>query len=774
MAKFGFGQSVKRVEDARLIKGEGHYTTDTQVPGQVVGYVMRSPVAHARISGLDVSAAEAAPGVLTVLTGAELAAAGANNLPCLVPIKNHDGTDRSDPGRQILATDVVRHVGDQIAFVVAETMAQAKDAADLITVDYDTRPAVSDLLKALEPSAPKVHEQTDSNLCFDWVYGDAGITDQAFVKAAKTVKINLINNKVIANSMEPRAAVCEWDAANGKLTMHCGTQGGWMFQDMLAEQVLKLPKEKVRVVTPDVGGGFGMKGFFYTEYAMAAFAARKIDRPVAWFSERGEGFLSDVMGRDHITTAELAFDADNKVQAMRVTVHAGMGAYLSMFAPFIPTYAALKVLPGVYDIKSLTYRVKGIFTHTTPVDAYRGAGRPESIYCVERAMDAAARQLGVDPIALRKQNYVMPAQMPYKSSAGETYDTGEFAKVTDLAMAKHGYDGFASRKSQSEAKGLLRGLGLAYYIESTMGNPEEAAAIKFVDDGTVEVWVGTQTNGQGHETAYAQVFADALGIDMDKIRIKQGDTDVVKFGGGTGGSRSLTAQGVAIRAGAREVIKKGIEAAAAQLETAAADIAYEDGTFTVKGTDKRVDLFTLAKSAKAKPGNIDGLNADVKIKLDAWTFPNGCHIAEVEVDPDTGVTKVDRYTVVDDFGKVLNPMLVAGQVHGGVAQGIGQALLEHVVYDDSAQLISGSFMDYTMPRADDLPMFDTDTYEVLCKNNEMGIKGCGEAGSVGACGAVMNALLDALSPLGVERVDMPATPEKVWQLIEAGRMNKAA
>ena len=774
MAKFGFGQSVKRVEDARLIKGEGHYTTDMQVPGQLVGYVMRAPVAHAKITSLDVSAAQSAPGVLMVLTGEELAAAGANNLPCLVPIKNHDGTDRSDPGRQILATDIVRHVGDQIAFVVAETMDQAKDASDLISVEFDSRPAVSDMVKALEPGAPKVHESTNSNLCFDWVYGDAGVTDQVFAKAAKTVKIDLINNKVIANSMEPRACVCDWDAGEGKLTMHCGTQGGWMFQDMLAEQVLKLPKDKVRVITPDVGGGFGMKGFFYTEYAMAAFAARKLNRPVAWFSERGEGFLSDVMGRDHLTTAELAFDADNKVQAMRVTVHAGMGAYLSMFAPYIPTYAALKVLPGVYDIKALTYRVKGVFTHTTPVDAYRGAGRPESIYCVERLMDAAAREFGVDSIALRKQNYVKPEQMPYKSSAGETYDTGEFAKVTDMALAKHGYDGFASRKQQSEAKGLLRGLGVAYYIESTMGNPEEAAAIKFVDDGTVEVWVGTQTNGQGHETAYAQVFADALGIDMDKIRIKQGDTDVVKFGGGTGGSRSLTAQGVAIRAGAREVIKKGIEAAAAQLETAAADIAYEDGKFTVKGTDKQVDLFTLAKSVKANPAMIDGLNADVKIKLDAWTFPNGCHIAEVEVDPDTGVTKVDRYTVVDDFGKVLNPMLVAGQVHGGVAQGIGQALLEHVVYDDNAQLISGSFMDYTMPRADDLPMFDTDTYEVLCKNNEMGVKGCGEAGSVGACGAVMNALLDALSPLGVDRVDMPATPEKVWQLIEATKTQRAA
>ncbi|WP_159715765.1 xanthine dehydrogenase family protein molybdopterin-binding subunit [Geminicoccus flavidas] len=774
MAKFGFGQSVKRVEDARLVKGEGRYTVDISVPGQAVGYVLRSPVAHATITSIDTSAAEAAPGVLCVVTGKELAAADANNLPCLVPLKNHDGTDRADPGRQILAVDKVRHVGDHVAFVVAETMEQAKDAADLITVDYDTHPAVADMLKAIEPGAPLVHDSTGSNLCFDWVHGDAGATDQAFASAAKTVKIDLINNKVVANSMEPRACVAEWDAAEGKLTMHAGTQGGWMFQDMLAEQVLKLPKDKVRVITPDVGGGFGMKAFFYPEYAMAAWTARKTGRPVAWTAERTEAFLSDVMGRDHITTAELAFDANNKILALRVMVHAGMGAYLSMFAPFIPTYAALKVLPGVYDIKTLTYRVKGIFTHTTPVDAYRGAGRPESIYCIERLMDAAARELGVDAIELRKQNYIKPEQMPYTTPAGETYDTGEFAKVTDLALAKHGYDSFASRKAQSEAKGLLRGIGLAYYIESTMGNPEEAAAIKFVDDGTVEVWVGTQTNGQGHETAYAQVFAEALGIDMDRIRVKQGDTDVVKFGGGTGGSRSLTAQGVAIRAGAREVIRKGIEAAAQQFETAAADIAYEDGVFKVKGTDKQVDLFTLARTVKAQPGSIDGLNADVKIKLNAWTFPNGCHIAEVEVDPDTGVTKVDRYTVVDDFGKVLNPMLVAGQVHGGVAQGIGQALYEQVVYDDTAQLISGSFMDYTMPRADNLPSFDTDTYEVLCKNNEMGVKGCGEAGSVGACGAVMNALLDALAPLGVDRVDMPATPEKVWQYIQGARVAKAA
>jgi carbon-monoxide dehydrogenase large subunit len=775
MAKFG--QSVKRVEDQRLITGNGRYTDDISLPGQAHGFVLRSPMAHARIRSIDTSAAAKAPGVLAVITAKELTAAGAgNNLPCLIPMKNVDGSDRADPGRPILCTDTVRHVGDHVAFIVAETLAQAKDAAELVEVDYEGLDAVTDTATATDAGQPLVHASVGSNLCFDWAQGEAAAVDAAFAKAAKTVSIEIVNNKVIANAMEPRACVAEWDKAEGKLTLHACTQGGWLFKDMLANHVLKIPEDKVRVITPDVGGGFGMKAFFYQEYALAAFAARQLGRPVKWTGERSETMLADVMGRDHVTTAEAAFDADNRFLALRVRTVANMGAYLSMFAPYIPTWAAVKVLPGVYDIPAMLYSVKGVFTHTTPVDAYRGAGRPESIYLLERLMDKAARELGVDRIELRRKNFIKPEQFPYKTAAGEVYDSGDFARVLDAALAKADWAGAAARKQQSSAKGKYRGIGLCYYIESTMGDPTEHAKIEFEADQTVSVWVGTQTNGQGHETAYAQVFSEALGIPMEKIRIRQGDTDKVKIGGGTGGSRSLTAQGVAIRAGARSVIEKGSHYAAQELETAVADIEYADGLFKVKGTDRSVELFTLAAKAKTMKveGVEGGLDTDVSITLDAWTFPNGAHIAEVEIDPDTGVTTIERYTVVDDFGRVLNPMLVAGQVHGGVVQGIGQALLEHTVYGENGQLLSGSFMDYTMPRADDVPSFETDTVEVLCKNNEMGIKGCGEAGSVGACAAVMNAIVDALQPIGVGHVDMPATPLRLWETIRKARMAKAA
>ena len=687
-------------------------------------------------------------------------------MPCLIPITNRDGSQRADPKHPILCKDEVNYVGDQVAFVVAETRTQAKDAAELIEVEYADLPAVADTAKALAAGAPQVHPEAPGNLAFDWHHGDEAAVKAAFANATQVVELELINNRVICNAMEPRACVAEWDAHDAKLTLHSCSQGVWMPRNFLAGS-LGLEPEQVRVVTPDVGGGFGMKAFFYPEYAMAGFAARALGRPVKWTAERGESYLSDTMGRDHVTTAKIAFDADHRILGLKVDLIANMGAYYFAFAPYIPTGAALKVLPGVYDVKALSYGVKGVFTNTVPVDAYRGAGRPESIYCIERLMDYAADQLGVDPVELRRKNFIRPEQMPFQTAAGELYDTGEFAKVMDTCLKKADWAGISARRAQAQAKGKLRGIGMCYYIESTMGDPTEHAAIEFTEDGQVNVLVGTQTNGQGHDTAYAQVLHHRLNVPFEKIRIVQGDTDRIRAGGGTGGSRSLTAQGMAINDASDIVIERGKAFAAQLFETAAADIQFQEGTFRVAGTDRAVDIMELAGKARAMAPSLGmegGLDAAATTNLSAWTFPNGCHIAEVEVDPDTGTVEVVDYNIVDDFGVVLNPMLVEGQVHGGIVQGIGQALLEGAVYDDSGQLLTGSFMDYTMPRADNMPSFDFSTVEVPCKNNAMGVKGCGEAGSVGAPAAVINALVDALAGHGVDHVDMPATPEKVWRL----------
>jgi carbon-monoxide dehydrogenase large subunit len=772
MAKFGVGQSVRRVEDQRFITGHGRYTDDIDIAGQAYGYVVRSPEAHARIRSLDVAAASAAPGVLTVITGKELAAAGGNHLPCLVPMKNRDGSDGKHALRTVLAVDRVRHVGDPVAFVVAETRAQAKDAAELVSVDYESLGAVVEAEDAVKAGQPLVHDEIAGNLAFDWQHGEPAACDAALAKAAHVTRLRIVNNRLVSNPMEPRAAVAEYDRAGGRLTFHCCNQSAWVIRDVLADAVLKMPKAQVRVLTPDVGGGFGTKFFFYPEYGMTAWAARQLGRPVKWTGERSETFLSDCMGRDHVTTAELALDDQHRILGLKVETTANLGAYTSLFAPFIPTMAALKVLPGVYDVKNLVYRVKGVLTNTTPVDAYRGAGRPESIYLMERLMDAAAHEVGLDPTEFRRRNFITAAAMPFKTAAGETYDSGEFAKVMDAALKEADWGGFAQRRAEAASRGLRRGIGLSYYIESTMGDPQEAAKIQFEPNGTVSVLVGTQSNGQGHETAYAQVLNDRLGIPFEKIRIVMGDTDKLEWGGGTGGSRSLTAEGMAIHDASDIVIERGKHYASQEFETATADIEFarEAGEFRVIGTDRRIGLLELAAKARTMTPPEDaepGLDAEAMAKIDAWTFPNGCHVAEVEIDPDTGVTRIVGYTAVDDFGVVLNPMLVAGQVHGGVVQGIGQALYEHAVYDDAGQLLSGSFMDYCMPRADGVPAMAVSTVEVPCKNNPMGVKGCGEAGSVASPAAVINAIIDALSDLGVHAIDMPATPQKVWQLIRA-------
>jgi carbon-monoxide dehydrogenase large subunit len=732
--------------------------------------VLRSPEAHARIVSIDASAARAAPGVLAVITGADVASFGANELPCLIPMENRDGSAGKAPLRPVLAVDRVRHVGDHVAFVIAETQAQARDAAELIEVDYETLDGIADTRSAAAGGQPLVHDDVPDNLAFDWEFGERAATESAIDGAAHVVEIEIVNNRLVANSMEPRAVVADYDAGGDELTLHCCTQGGWLWLDPIC-QVMGMAREKIRVLTPDVGGGFGMKAFFYPEYALACWASRQLRRPVKWTAERSaDGFVSDVMGRDHVTRARLGLDADHGIVGLEVETTANLGAYVNLFAPFIPTGAALKVLPGVYDVKAMVYRVKGVLTNTTPVDAYRGAGRPESIYLMERLIDKAARQLGEEPSELRRKNFIRPEQMPFKTTAGEIYDSGDFSRVMDACLKEGDVAGFAARKAESESHGRRRGLGISYYIESTMGDPTEMARIQFEDDGTVGIVVGTQSNGQGHATAYAQVLVDRLGVPFEQVRLIEGDTRALKAGGGTGGSRSLTAEGLAIREASEIVIERGKHYAAQEFETAVADIEFsrEEGAFQVTGTDRRIGIMDLAaKSRSMTPpdGDAAGMDAEATAEIAQYTFPNGCHLAEVEIDAETGVIEIVRYTAVDDFGVVVNPMLVAGQVHGGVVQGIGQALYEHAVYDDSGQLVSGSFMDYCMPRADNIPAMAVSTVEVPCTTNPMGIKGCGEAGSVASPAAVINAVIDALGDLGVTEIDMPATPEVIWKTL---------
>ena len=768
MTQFGVSQPVRRTEDVRFVTGRGRFVDDIDAPGQAHGVVVRAPHAHALIRMIDVSAAAAAPGVVAVITGAELDEAGANALPCLAPVGNS-----IDVPRPVLCTKRVCHVGDAVAFVVADTLAHAKDAAELVAVDYRPLAAVVDTATAHARGQPQIHDRAKGNLCFDWRHGDARSVKKAFSAAAHVVGLDIVNNRLIGHAMETRGALAEPGPGKDRMTLTVCTQGGWLVRDVIAESVLKVAPESLRVITPDVGGGFGIKIFPYPEYALAAWAARKLARPVKWVAERGESFLADTMGRDNVSRAELALDAEARILALRVDTTANLGAYLSTFAPFIPTLAHLKVSPGVYDVPALHLRVRGVFTNTTPVDAYRGAGRPEAIYLIERLIDCAARELGIDPAEIRRRNFVPAAAMPFRTVAGETYDSGEFETVMDRALAKADRAGFALRRRESEAQGLRRGLGICCYIESTMGDAQERAAIRFTDQDTVEVVVGTQSTGQGHETAFAQVLHERLGVPFAAIRILQGDTDLLAGGGGTGGSRSLTAEGWAIGDAADKVIERGKHYAAQLLEAAVADIDFADARFGIVGTDRAIAVMDLARAARAmdapRAGLEGGLDAEATARIGAYNYPNGCHVAEVEVDPETGMVTVARYTVVDDFGRVLNPLLVAGQVHGGVAQGIGQALFEHALYEPGGQLVTGSTMDYALPRADVLPAFDVSFHEVPCANNPLGVKGCGEAGSIAAPPTVINAVIDALWDLGVRHIDMPATPERVWRAIRQAR-----
>lgn len=770
MAKFGLREPVTRVEDQRLLSGQGRYTDDIVLVGMAYAYVLRSPHAHARLVTVDTAAARHAPDVVAVLTGADVTEDGLGDMPCLAEVECRDGSARADTPRPILAKERVRHVGDPVALVVANSLAAARDAAERIEIDYQVLPAVTDTVGAAGEGAPQIWDHIPGNVCFDWEDGDRAATDAAFLNASHVTRLEVVNNRLVSNPMEPRAALGDTDPTTGRSTLYTPSQGVHFILPQIADAVLKIGERKLRVVTPNVGGGFGTRAFLYPEHALVVWASRKIGRPVKWTCERMEGFLSDNQGRDLVTIGELALDADGRFLALRVTTFGAIGAYLSNFIPFVLTVGPTGMLTGAYRMPAAYLNVKGTLTNTVPVDAYRGAGRPEAIYLIERLVDLAAVELGLERDEIRRRNFVTPGEMPYATPLHHEFDSGEFEALMDACMAKADWPGAPARKKDAAARGRLHGIGLASYIERCGGGFPETATVRFEDDRTVTLILGTQDGGQGHQTAYRQLLCDRLGIGPDAVTILQGDSDLVPSGL-TGGSRSLPVGGAAAARAADNALEKGKTVAADMLKAAVADMEYRDGHFTVAGTDRRISLFDVAAAAKdpkyAVGNTPPGLDDTFTQTPDAHTYPNGCHIVEVEIDPDTGVVEITRYTVIDDFGDVVNPMLLEGQVHGGVAQGIGQALTERTVYDpDSGQLLSGSFMDYAMPRADLFPGFDFTTRNIPCKTNPLGLKGAGEAGAVGAPPAVVGAVIDALHPsTGLTHIDMPVTPEKVWRAL---------
>ena len=759
MPKFALGQSVTRIEDAALLQGAGRYTDDYQLAGAAHAYVLRSPHAHAKILRIDAAGARKAPGVLAVLTGEDAAADGLGDIPCLIPVINLDGTPRADTPRPVLARERVRHVGDPVALVVAETLAQARDAAELVEIEYAPLPAVADTRGALLPGSPHVWDHIAGNQCFDIGAGsDKAVVDAAIARAAHVTRLELVNNRVIANPIEPRAALADFDSVSGRSTLYTPSQGPHFIHGQLAEAVLKIGKEQLRVISGNVGGAFGMKIFLHPEQPLVVWASRRLKRAVRWTADRSEGFVSDVQGRDNYSIAELALDEGGHFLALRVTTWANMGAYLSNYAPYIPQ-GAVSVLSGVYRIPAIYANIRGVVSNTVPVDAYRGAGRPEGIYLVERIVDVAARELGFAPDELRRRNFIKPADMPYQTPVASRYDSGDFAAVMARAMEKADWAGFPARRDEAGRRGKLRGIGLAMYIERCGGGNGDTVIVKVDPAGSVTLISGMQDNGQGHITTFVQLLSDKLGLDASHIRVVQGDTDVVPSGF-TGGSRLLAIGGVAAMSAAFLPWVITSSAAAGLLEAAAADIEYRDGEYRIAGTDRAVSLFEVAKAAH-------GLEATHTRVPEAFTYPNGCHICELEVDADTGEARIERYSIVDDFGRAINPLLLEGQVHGGTVQGIGQALLELGLYDaESGQLLTGSFMDYAMPRADDVPAFDCGFHHIPCASNPLGVKGAGEAGAVGAPPAVINAVVDALYALtGMKHIDMPATREKLWRAL---------
>ena len=763
--KFGVGQAVRRLEDASLLRGAGRYVADHAPAGLLDAVVLRSPHPRARFAITDVAKARAMPGVALVLTGADTAKLG--NLPCqgLIP-----DITIAVPPYPVLPRDEVRHVGDAVAFVVADSAARAKDAAEAIAVDWEPLPHVIGAAAALAPGAPAVWPR-HGNLAFETSLGDAAATARAFARAARTVALDLVNQRLAANYLDTRAVIAEFDPGTQRLTLTLGSQGSHAIRDILCHDVLGIATDRMRVVTPDVGGGFGSKLFCYREYALAAVAAQRLARPVRWIADRNEHFLADAQGRDNITRARLALDPDGHFLGLDVDLVADMGAYLSCYAPFIP-YIGAGMSPGVYDIPACHIRVRGVYTNTVPVDAYRGAGRPEASYVIERLVDVAAREIGIEPDALRRRNFIKRAAMPYTTATGKAYDSGDFAGHLKRAQDIGDWKGFKQRLKAARRDGRLRGIGIATYIEACGSNGPETATVRLDQDGGITVLIGTQSTGQGHRTAYAQLVAERLGLSPAYVRVVQGDTDLVATGGGTGGSSSIPCGGASVAGAADRLADRLKTLAGNALEAAAGDLefdhAFGGGAVRVAGTDRAITFADLAQRAEPGEAPLAGAHA---FAPQAATYPNGTHLAEVEIDPETGAVALTDYVVVDDFGMTLNPLLLAGQVHGGAVQGIGQALMEHVVYDPaSGQPLSASLMDYALPRADEVPAFRFETRNVPCATNPLGVKGAGEAGAIGSCPAVMNAIADALwRAYRIRHVDMPATPEKLWAAIAEGR-----
>jgi carbon-monoxide dehydrogenase large subunit len=788
----GIGVSVRRKEDMRFVTGRGNYVADVKRPDMAFGVFVRSPHAHARIKSIDTSLAASMPGVVKVLTGEDMKADGVGGLPCAWPVTGKNGTPSKEPAHPALAQGKVRCVGDAVAFVVADTLMQARNAAEAIEVDYEVLPAAVGVLDALKPGAPAVFDDIPDNICCDWDVGDAHATEAAFKRAAHVARISLVNNRLVGNPIEPRAVVAEFDRSRSHYTMWTTSQFPHIVKLLMGNFVLNIPQHKLRVISPDVGGGFGVKQFHYAEEAVLTWASGKIGRPVKWVCERSEGFISDAHGRDHVTEAELALDETGKFIGLRVTTIANMGAYLSTFGPNIPTNLYGLLLAGVYTTPAIYCEVKAVFTNTLPVDAYRGAGRPEATFVLERLVDVAAMEMGIDKATIRRINMIPSSAYPYQTPVMMEYDSGDPAGCLDKALEVADWKGFAKRKADSASRGKLRGIGLCTYVEAcglapsriatrlgARGGLFESATVRVHPTGHVTVLIGSHNHGQGHETTFAQIVSDQFGVPADNVEIVFGDTDKVQFGLGTYGSRSAAVGGSALVKSAQKVIVKGKKIAAHMLEANDTDIEFKSGVFSVAGTDRKKtfgDVALMAHYPVDYPLEVlePGLEEQSFYDPVNFTFPAGAHIAEVEIDPDTGMVKLESYIAVDDVGTVINPMIVEGQIHGGVVQGVGQALFEDCVYDEeSGQLLSGSFMDYCMPRADDVPAMKVETHITHCTHNPLGIKGCGEVGTIGSPATVINAVVDALAHLGVTHVDMPASPNRVWHIIQsAGAASK--
>ncbi len=788
----GIGASVRRKEDHRFLNGRGSYTDDLNRPGQLHAVIRRADRPHARLLSIDTEAARAAPGVIAIYTGTDLQADGVGGVPCGWQIHNKDGSPMAEPMHPVLAIGKVRHVGDPVAVVIAGTRQEAKNAAELLNISYEDLPAIASVRDAIAPSAPLVHDEAVANTCYDWHIGDAGLVDAAFAKAAHRVKLDLLNNRLVPNAMEPRAAIGECDPSSGDYTLHTTSQNPHVIRLLMGAFVLHIPENKLRVVAPDVGGGFGSKIYHYAEEAIVTWAAGKLRRPVKWTCDRSEAFLSDAHGRDHDSTAEMALDAEGRFLALRVRTLCNMGAYLSTFAPAVPTYLYATLLAGCYTTPVIYAEVRAVFTNTVPVDAYRGAGRPEATYLLERLMDVIAHDTGIDRVELRRKNFIGRDQFPYQTPVALQYDSGDYQTTLNTCLKAADWDGFPARRAASARRGKLRGIGMSTYVEACGIAPSklvgqlgaraglyEVANIRVHPTGSVSVFTGTHSHGQGHETTFAQLVADQLGVPIDQVDIVHGDTAKIPFGMGTYGSRSLAVGGSAMVKAMDKVIAKGKKIAAHLMEASVEDIEFKDGHFSVAGTDKKKALAEVSLAAYV-PHNYPieelepGLDETAFYDPKNFTFPGGCHICEVEIDPETGTTQVVNMVAVDDVGRVINPMIVEGQVQGGLAQGIGQALMENAVYDTNAQLVTGSFMDYQMPRAHDFPPMTISTENTLCTHNPLGSKGVGEVGAIGSPPSVINAVVDALRDYGVRHLDMPASPQKIWAIIQANQPRMAA